>query len=106
MHNDLAAACLLHANHFFPNLVLNWVELALILRPVVLTPPPDRIKFVLSFSAFEPVESRVILFCTLGFHGLYIIPCADVLSVMTGVFGCGCPISSKDIRKGMAALQL
>ena len=35
-----------------------------------------------------------------------ISPCADVLSVMTGVFCCGCPISSKDIRRSMAALQL
>ena len=45
-------------------------------------------------------------FARLGIIVLVMRPCAVVLSVVTGVFGWMCPISSREIRSGMAALQL
>ena len=57
---------------------------------------------------FFPYDIELVL----GFPALYPIgslltrPSAVELSVTTGVLDCGCPISSKAIRRGMAALQL
>ena len=45
-------------------------------------------------------------FARFGIIVLVMRPCAVVLSVVTGVFGWMCPISSRGIRSGMAALQL
>ena len=41
----------------------------------------------------------------LGVMVSMVSPIAVELSVVTGVGGCGCPISSSVLRRGMASLQ-
>ena len=68
---------------------------------------PYDIELVLGFSTFYPIGSEIIRLCSVWSHSLIDTnPSAVELSVATVVLGCGCPISSKAIRKGMAAFQL
>ena len=67
MPTALGAACLLNT-HYFLNVVLNWVALAVIFHHVVLPYPSNKIKLFLSFYAFQEVESHIIWFCTFWYH--------------------------------------
>ena len=83
-----------------------WVVFCDIIRKIFLSLLPEYVEIIFLYSVFDPIKYHIYCYGTLCcFDVTLVLISVDVLSAVTGVGGCECPIYARDVCMDVAFWQ-